>query len=196
MFMQVIQGQVRDADALIKRAEAWRDELMPKAEGFLGSTVGVTPDGTGVLIARFESEHAARANSDTPHQAAWWRDTRDVFEGEPEFIDCPDCDMVMGGGSDSARFVQLIECRVKDREAMREAGQKMEIDLRERRPDVLGGVIGWKDDHECVQVMYFTDEEHARAGEQQMPDDPQTAQWQQMLEGTPRFLDLRDPVYA
>ena len=72
----------------------------------------------------------------------------------------------------------------------------MEADLREMRPDVLGGVIGWKDDHECVQVMYFTDEEHARKGEQQMADDARAAEWQQMLEGTPRFLDLRDPLYA
>ena len=196
MFMQVIQGHVRDAEALRQRAEAWRDELMPQAEGFLGSTMGVTPDGTGVLIARFESEHDARANSDTPHQSAWWRDTRDVFDGDVEFIDCIDCDTVMGGGSDDARFVQLIECRVKDREAMREMGRAMEAELRERRPDVLGAVIGWKDEHECVQVMYFADEEQARAGERTMQDDSAAGQWQDMLEGEPRFLDLRDPMFT
>ncbi|HET7902688.1 MAG TPA: hypothetical protein VFL59_16005 [Candidatus Nanopelagicales bacterium] len=196
MFMQVIQGHVRDADALMQRATMWRDELMPKAEGFLGSTIGVTPDGMGVMIARFESEHDARANSDTPHQSAWWRDTKDVFDGEVEFIDCPDCDTMMGGGSDDAHFVQLIECRVKDRESMREMGRAMEAELRQSRPDIIGGVVGWKDDHECVQVMYFADEDAARAGERRMTDDPSAAQWTDMLDGQPRFLDLRDPMFT
>jgi len=194
MFMQVIQGHVSDLEAMRRQADAWRTELMPDAQGFLGSTMGVTPDGTGVLVARFESEEAARANSARPQQDAWWRGMQQVFDGDVEFIDCPDCDTIMGGGSNDAHFVQLIECRVRDREEMRRAGQAMEAQLREMRPDILGGVVGWKDDHECVQVMYFTDEEHARAGERTMAGDAGAGQWEQMLEGQPQYLDLRDPM--
>lgn len=196
MFMQVIQGHVRDAEELRRRAEMWRSELMPGAEGFLGSTMGVTDDGTAVVIARFESTDSARHNSERPEQDAWWRETSSCFDGEIEFIDCPDCDTIMGGGSDDAHFVQLIECRVKDREAMRTAGTAMEQQLHEARPDILGGVVGWKDDHECVQVMYFSDEEHARAGEKSMAESTDAERWQEMLEGQPRYIDLRDPMYA
>jgi hypothetical protein len=195
MFMQVIQGRVRDADGLHRRAEEWREQLMTGATGFLGSTSGVTADGMGVVVARFESAEAARANSERPEQSAWWEGTKGMFDGEVTFIDCPDCDTVMGGGSNDAHFVQLIECRAKDREAMRQAGRAMEDELRAMRPDILGGVVGWHDD-EFVQVMYFTDEEHARAGERAMQGDDQAAQWSDMMAEEPRFLDLRDPTYA
>jgi hypothetical protein len=195
MFMQVIQGRVRDAEGLRRRAEEWKQELMAGAPGFLGSTSGVTPDGMGVVVARFESEAAARANSERPEQSTWWEGTRAMFDDDVTFIDCPDCDTMMGGGSNDAHFVQLIECRAKDREAMRQAGRDMEVDLRTRRPDVLGGIVGWHDD-QFVQVMYFTDEAHARAGERTMQDDAQMGQWSEMLAGEPTFLDLRDPTYA
>jgi len=196
MFMQVIQGHVRDAEQLRRAADQWRVELQPGATGFLGSTAGVTPDGTGVLVARFESEEAAHRNSRRPEQSAWWDRTSTLFDGEVSFIDCPDCDVVMGGGTDDAHFVQLIECRATGREAMREAGRAMEQIMRDSRPEILGGVVGWRDDHEFVQVMYFTDEEHARAGERTMADDSRTVQWSSVLEGEPTFLDLRDPTYA
>ena len=196
MFMQVIQGHVRDADAMRRASDQWRRELQPGAPGFLGSTSGVTPDGMGVVVARFADEQSARANSERPEQSAWWERTSSVFDGEVSFIDCPDCDVIMDGGSDDARFVQLIECRATDRDAMREAGRSMEAELHTSRPDVLGGIIGWHDGREFVQVMYFSDEEHARAGERAMEENAQNADWTKMLEGEPRFLDLRNPLFA
>jgi hypothetical protein len=196
MFMQVIQGRVRDAEGLRRAAEEWRRDLQPGATGFLGSTMGVTPDGTGVVVARFESEAAAQANSQRPEQGAWWERTKGLFDGDVSFTDCPDCDVMLDGGSDDAGFVQLISARAKDRDAMRSAGQDLEIDLRESRPDIIGGIVGWSGGTEFVQVMYFADEERARAGEQAMADNPRLAEWGDMLEGPPTFLDLRDPTYA
>jgi hypothetical protein len=196
MFMQVIQGHVRDAEALRRAAEQWRNELQAGARGFLGSTSGVTQDGTGVVVARFETEEAARANSQRPEQSAWWERTAPIFDEGVSFIDCPDCDVVMGGGSDDAHFVQLIECRATDREAMRQVGRALEESLPTQRPEILGGVLGWRDDHEFVQVMYFTDEEHARTGERAMQDNPQAQQWVRVLDGEPKFLDLREPTFA
>ena len=196
MFMQVIQGHVRDADGLMKATDEWRRDLQPGAKGFLGSTSGVTAEGMGVLVARFDNEASAKANSARPEQSAWWGTTSALFDGEVSFLDCPDCDVMLDGGSDSARFVQLIECRAIDREAMREAGRDMEADLRTNRPDILGGIVGWRDDHEFVQVMYFADEAGARAGEATMNENPRMAEWGTLLDGQPRFLDLRDPNYV
>jgi hypothetical protein len=196
MFMQIIQGRVRDAEALRRAADEWRRDLMPGATGFLGSTSGVTADGMGVVVARFESEDAARANGARPEQSAWWERTKPLFDGDVTFIDCPECDAMMGGGSDDAGFVQLIAGRATDREAMRAAGREMEIDLRASRPDIVGGVVGWHDDREFVQVMYFTDEAAARAGERAMASNERVSEWGALLDGEPAFLDLRDPAYA
>ena len=42
MFIQIIQGTCRDADALHRQLDRWRQEMGPKAEGWLGGTYGVT----------------------------------------------------------------------------------------------------------------------------------------------------------
>ncbi len=73
MFVQVIQGRAKDPAGLRKQFQAWDNELRPRATGFLGSTAGVSDDGEFIALARFESEEAARANSDSPEQAGGGR---------------------------------------------------------------------------------------------------------------------------
>jgi len=70
MFIQVIEGHTRDAEALHHQLERWQRDLMPGAIGYLGSTGGCTATGDCILIARFESAEAARRNSDRPEQTA------------------------------------------------------------------------------------------------------------------------------
>src|SRR6266508_1488720 len=68
MFVQVIQGQVSDAGQARAALDRWVQELAPGAPGWLGSTAGVTEDGRFIALARFESEEAAKRNSDRPGQ--------------------------------------------------------------------------------------------------------------------------------
>jgi len=68
MFVQVIRGQATDPQELRGALDTWSEQLAPGAMGWLGSTAGVTDDGQFVGIARFESEDAARRNSDRPEQ--------------------------------------------------------------------------------------------------------------------------------
>ena len=75
MFIQVIQGGVTDAAGLRRQFDRWRDELAPKAEGWLGHTVGLPTQGGFIAVVRFESEEAARRNSELPAQDQWWADT-------------------------------------------------------------------------------------------------------------------------
>ena len=96
MFIQVIQGDVRDADQLHRQLERWRTEIKPGARGYLGSTGGVTADGRGITLVRFESEAAARANSERPEQGAWWNEAVKAFDGEVTFHDCRDVDRGLG----------------------------------------------------------------------------------------------------
>ncbi len=72
MFVQVINGRTSQPEALAEAFDRWKAELSPGATGWLGSTGGVTDDGTVIAVARFESEEAARANSARPEQDAWW----------------------------------------------------------------------------------------------------------------------------
>src|SRR5689334_17501448 len=74
-FVQVIQGRVTDAAALQHQIETWAAELSPGASGWLGSTGGATDDGRFIAVVRFESEEAARRNSERPEQDAWWAQT-------------------------------------------------------------------------------------------------------------------------
>ena len=64
MFVQVIQGQVADAEQAHAALDRWAEELAPNAAGWLGTTAGVTDDGQLIMLARFESEAAARRNSE------------------------------------------------------------------------------------------------------------------------------------
>src|SRR2546423_841431 len=107
MFIQVIEGKVGDPELLRRQTEAWRREIKPGAKGYLGSTGGITPDGRGITLARFESEAAARANSERSEQGSWWNETAKAFDGEVTFRDCRDVDELLGGGSNDAGFVQI-----------------------------------------------------------------------------------------
>ncbi len=60
MFVQVIQGQTEDPEAIRAALDRWIADLSPGATGFLGSTSGVTDDGTSITLARFDSEESAR----------------------------------------------------------------------------------------------------------------------------------------
>jgi hypothetical protein len=90
MFVQVIQGQASDADAVRSALEAWQRDLAPGAAGWLGSTGGITDDGRMIALVRFESAQAAQRNSDRPEQDAWWSAVSRLFTGEPTFSNSED----------------------------------------------------------------------------------------------------------
>jgi hypothetical protein len=195
MFIQVIQGKVRDRDLMQRQIKEWRSKVKPIATGYLGSTGGISDDGTGIYMVRFESEEAARSNSDRPEQAQWWEATAPAFEGEPQFFDCKDVDVMFGGGSNDAKFVQIMQGRAVDRQKMRSMGQDMEKELQAARPDIIGGLVAWHDDRNFTQAIYFIDEDSARKGEQTMTDDPGSQEWESMIDGPMKFVDVRDPDF-
>ena len=198
MFLQVIEGKVRDPDLLMERMKAWRTEVKPGAIGFLGSTGGISTDGKLIVIARFESQDAAMKNSHRPEQDAWFQKTAPAFDGEPSFIDCLEVDEFLGGGSDSAGFVQIMKGQTSDKQKLRAMGNEMEEMLPKVRPDVLGGYVGWHGDRGFIQVIYFKSESEARkaeaeqaeSGENGPPDD-----WSALIDGEITFIDLDDPQF-
>src|SRR5437868_9261549 len=107
MFMQIIQGKIKDAQAARATMDRWLIELQPGATGWLGGTYGVTDDGQLVACGRFTDHAAADANGNRPEQTAWWTEMEKNFDGPVTFHNCDDVTMLLGGGSDEATFVQV-----------------------------------------------------------------------------------------
>ncbi|MCZ3387416.1 MAG: hypothetical protein LH630_10750 [Actinomycetia bacterium] len=192
MFLQVMQGKVRNRDLLDRQMDVWRTDFRQDAKGFLGATSGFTDDGEFVTLARFESVDAAQTNSQKPEQNAWWETFASAFDGELAFTDCTEVDTMMSGGSNDAGFVQIMRGRAVDPAKLRASAQAMEAELSSDRPDIIGGVVGWHGDREFVQAIYFISEDAARAGEKTMQDDSSAAEWEAMIDGPMAFADLHD----
>jgi len=67
-----MQGRATHPDGIHAELDRWKVELQPGADGWLGSTSGVTDDGRFIAVVRFASKELARRNSDRPEQDAWW----------------------------------------------------------------------------------------------------------------------------
>jgi hypothetical protein len=195
MFIQVISGTVIDRDAMDRLTDRWEAKLRPGAAGFLGATHGVADDGRFVTMARFESVDAARRNSERPEQGAWWEAMSEVTS-DVEVHDCSRVHTLAGGGSDDAKFVQVMQGRMKDRaladDFLARTDEAATI-LARVRPDLLGSVIAIHDDGDTyTQAAYFTSESDAR-GNEDTPPPPEaaelTARMQAAIEVT-EYLDL------
>lgn len=195
MFIQVIQGTVADRQGLRRQLDRWAAELKPGATGWLGTTAGVTDDGQFIASARFESVEAARANSGRAEQGAWWAETEKCFAGPVTFQDCTDVDLLFGGGSDEAGFVQVLQGGPADRGQLRQLDEQFEATARQHRPDIMGWVRAWHADGRFTELVYFTSEADAREGEAGEPSDERKRlieEWRGAV-GDIRFFDLREP---
>lgn len=201
MFVQVIQGNTREEPAELRRQwEMWDEQLKGGAGGFLGSTAGVTADGRFIALVRFDSESAASANSGRSEQDEWWRQTAQHIEN-PMFHDCPVVDLMDGGGSDDAGFVQVIQGKVTDVDRARELDREMQGAAGAARPDLIGGVVAWHlQNGRFTNAIYFTSEEEARANEQEMSNAPEfqkfMSEYQAISDGELEYLDLTDPWFS
>ena len=91
---------------------------------------------------RFESKELASRNAERPEQGEWWQKMAACFDGDVTFHDCDDATMFLGGGSDDAGFVQVIQGRLSDPERFRTFMSQPMDALKDARPEILGGTIG------------------------------------------------------
>jgi hypothetical protein len=195
MFAQIIRAKVSDPAAVRPVVDRWMKELGPNATGWLGSTSGVTEDGQLFVLVRFESEEAARANSDKPEQGKWWAEMEKLFDGEAAFQDSNDVQVDTSGDPDAAGFVQVMSGQVTDPERVKQL-MADQPDMRALRPDILGSVTVNHDEGKWTMVIYFKSEAEAREGEaKEMPPEALKAmeEMQSLSIGQPEFLDLKAP---
>lgn len=196
MFVQMFTGKVADAAAIRAVLEGWPAGAGRDAQGWLGSTAGITDDGQLVAFARFESQEAARANSERPEQGRWWESLAANLAGEASFFDSSEVDEDFVGDPDTAGFVQVMRGQVSDAARARELARDHPGAWAEFRPDILGSLLLSHDDGEYVMAIYFTSEAEAREGEKKEPPADVSAQMADMsaLEiGEITYFDLHDP---
>jgi hypothetical protein len=195
MFIQVITGRVIDGDELRRAMDTWISDLAPGAQGWLGSTAGVTEDGRFFASARFDSEASARTNSDRPEQGMWWSQTEKSLS-DVTFHDCTDVTLINGGGSDRAGFVQVMQTTNSDVARLKAMNEQMAPMMSELRPDVLGLTACTHEDGKgTTAIVYFTSEAAAREGEQKEPPPEMAEQMAEMgtAMGEVTYFDLKDP---
>lgn len=196
MFVQLFTGKVTDADAVRRVLEGWPSGPGREARGWLGSTAGITDDGQLVALARFDSEEAARANSDRPEQGAWWESLAANLDGEASFFETGDVDLDLVGDPGVAGFVQVMRGRVRDVTRARKLAIEGTGAWARYRPDILASLMLTHDDGEYVMAIYFTSEAEARVGEKKEPPAEladQIAEMDTLDVGEVTFYDLRDP---
>ena len=164
MFVQIIQAHTSNPAGVQEAFDRWQAELAPGAIGWLGSTGGVTDDGTMIAVARFESEDAASRNSHRPEQDRWWSQLTQSFDSEPIFIESSDVVLDLVGDPDQAGFVQVMKGRGSDPERARELMGQHHDEWAAFRPDLLGSVAAMNEDGQYTMAMYFTSEAEARVG--------------------------------
>ena len=200
MFGQVIRGNTADPAGLREAMDRWVRDLAPGAEGWLGTVAGVTQDGRFIAVLRFDSEGAARANSDRPEQDRWWAETSRLLDGEVTVRDGVRTEAYQAGDPDQAGFVQVVQGGVSDLERARRSVPALEEALKAHLPCLLGTVTVEHDAGRFTRALYFSTEEEARAGERR--DKPPELrrhddETRELLVGPIDFLDLREPwLYA
>jgi hypothetical protein len=197
MFAQVVRAKAKDQAGLRKMWEKAEQELTPGAIGYLGATGGIADEGTMLVVARFESQDAARQNSNRPEQTAWFQELLQYVDGDVTFKDCTDVEIHLRGGSDDAGFVQVIQARATDPERLGEINAAFDAEMPSARPDLIGGLIAWHPDGTgwFTSVNYFTSESEARANEaKEMPADikAQFEEWMSLMQDV-EYIDLHDP---
>jgi hypothetical protein len=197
MFVQLIQGRTSKPEELRAAVDRWMQDLAPGATGWLGSTGGVTEDGRFIAAVRFDSEEAARRNSERPEQGQWWAETERLFDGEVTFRDSSDVTVDVRGDPDQAGFVQIMQGRSTDPERAKQLMAQDEDKWAALRPDMVGSVVIGHDGGAYTMVMYFTSEADAREGERREVPPELRATMDEMNKlsvGETEFFDLKQPA--
>ena len=196
MFIRVIQAQATNPPGIRRDLGRWQRQLAADADGWLGSTTGITEDGWSITVVRFASEAQARRNSDRPEQREWWRDASQHL-ARVAVHDAPKVHTYRDGGADQAGFVQVIQGHSDDLERMASLGRDQEEVLAREAPHILGVTVAEHADRpgDFTQILYFTSEQDARRFEQERSaedDEPVLEQLRSLMTDL-RCFDLRDP---
>jgi hypothetical protein len=196
MFIRVIQGRATNPPGIRRDLGRWQRQLAADADGWLGSTTGITEDGWSITVVRFASEAQARRNSDRPEQREWWRDASQHL-ARIAVHDASKVHTYGEGGADEAGFVQVIQGHIDDLERMAILGRDQEKVRAGEAPHILGMTVAEHTDRPggFTQIVYFTSEQDAQQFQPEPTieaDEPAQEERRSLMTNL-RSFDLRDP---
>lgn len=194
MFIQIIRGRVNDAAAIHEATNRWQAELKSGAKGYLGGTSGVADDGTFIAVVRFESEEAARTNSEHHEQRAWWGKMSKLFYSTPSSTIVRRSMCTWAG----ARTTRVRPARDPHRGGGHRCTSSRRQGVREARAPPPGshrGHDGRRRRRNRLRHELLTSEAQARDGERKEIPTEVLALIRRVAELTEdvEYLDLRDP---
>ena len=196
MILTVGRFRVKDEPAARAAGERLYRELLPGRPGWLGAVVGRADDGSVVATGLWESEQERQASMDRPERQQWWQEFAASLEGDLEVAVYGNAELAMGALTAPIGFVQLIEARFREMPPALSDFQRVRPLLERHRPEISLMVLATDEDGQLVQLVGFTDEEAARAGEAKPRPDELAAMAEEVrsgFAGEPRFTDLRAP---
>ncbi|MFN2556443.1 MAG: hypothetical protein ABR592_06135 [Nitriliruptorales bacterium] len=195
IFVQVIQGSVRDREEARRTWERWATEIAPEGIGWLASTAGFS-DGEFIAVVTFASGEAVRRNSQRPEQDEWWREMERHFSGDVTIQDCETVATYGAWERQDAGFVQIIQGWSRDLDGMMDEIAKTEQEfVRDHQLGLVGGIIADHGDGNFTEVIYYPTEDDARAADQEEAQKPVgAAEKLSQTASDIRYLFLRDPM--
>ena len=196
MFIRVIQGRATNPPGIRRDLGRWQRLLGADADGWLGSTAGITDDGWSITVVCFASEAQARRNSDRPEQREWWRDASQHL-ARIVVHDAAKVHTYGEGGVDEAGFVQVIQGHSNNLARMATLGRNQGEALVWQAPHILGMTVAEHVDRpgDFTQIVYYTCEQDARRFDPEPPveaDEPAQEERRRLMTNL-RCFDLRDP---
>lgn len=196
MFIRVIQGRATNPPGIRRDLGRWQRLLAADADGWLGSTAGITDDGWSITVVRFASEGQARRNGARPEQREWWRDASQHL-ARVVVHDAGEVHSFRQGDADTAGFVQVIQGHVHDMERVASLGRDQDKALASDAPHILSMTVAKHADRpgDFTQIVYFTSEQDARQFEAEPPVEAEERgqEERRRLITNLRCFDLRDP---
>jgi hypothetical protein len=196
MFIRVIQGRATNPPGIRRDLGRWQRQLAADADGWLGSTTGITEDGWSITVVHFASAAHARRNSDRPEQREWWRDASQHL-ARVAVHDAPTVHIYRDGGAEEAGFVQVIQGHSDHPERMASLARDQDEVLAREAPHILGMTVAEHADRpgDFTQILYFTSEQDARSYDQDpaIEEDEPAQEERRSLMTSLRSFDLRDP---
>lgn len=196
MILNLARFRPKDEAAVRATGERLYGELLPGQPGWHGTVAGTADDGTVVVAGLWESEEALRTAADVLGQQSWWEEFLGAIEGDLAPQAFPTAEVGLGELTARAGFVQLIEGRFRDASGVLDGFRRVRPVLERHRPEIEAIVLATAEDGSFAELVLFTDEDAARAGEAApRPDDLAAAaqEMRGMLDSELAFTDLRSP---
>jgi hypothetical protein len=154
MFVLTVAARTSAPDSLRRHVLTWRADVGISATGWLGSTAGVSGDGTFIFMLRFESEEAWLITSGVPEYANWWQVCGHHLDTTPSFTPSTAVTGILAGGSDDAEAVRVVQGRATP-SRLEASVRQLDTVPAAARAGVIGGLVAWHDDEQFTEALYF-----------------------------------------